>query len=94
MDILIRPILESLIDDEDYVDENDEDAIAFEQGVDSWTEEVEPGETFEIPEGHEGVVEDGIMLDGETEYVSVLSSGAYRLSEDGAHLQKMRHRLL
>ena len=86
MDILIRPILESLIDDDDCLDENDEDAIAFEQGVDSTTIEVEPGETFEIPEGYEGVVDGETTLEGDTEYVNVLSSGTYRLSEHGIHV--------
>ena len=89
MDILIRPALESLMEDEDSFDENDEDALAFEQGVDSWPDEVEPGGTFEIPEGHEGVLEDEIMLDKETEYVSVLSSGTYRLSEDGQSILRL-----
>ncbi|MFA6132793.1 MAG: hypothetical protein WC869_02110 [Phycisphaerae bacterium] len=83
MDILIQPILESLIDDEDDLDENDEDAVAFEQGFDSWTEEVEPGQTFEIPEDHEGVLPEEMPVGDDGDYSSVLGSGTYRLSEDG-----------
>ena len=90
MDILIRPILESLIDDEDCLDENDEDAIAFGQGVDSSTVEVQPGETFEIPEGHQGVQDGEIILEGDTEYVTVLWSGMCRLPEDGTPLRRVR----
>jgi hypothetical protein len=93
MEIWIKPLLESLADEDDCLDENDEDALAFEQGFESWTEEVEPGETFEIPEGHQGVVDGHIVLDGDPDFSGTLGSGMYRLSEDGTHLKKVRNHL-
>lgn len=89
MDIWIRPTLESLADDEDGVDEENDDALAFEQGFESWTEEVQPGETFEIPEGYEGIVDGEVILDGAPDYTDTLSNGTYRLSEDEVRVQRV-----
>ena len=59
MKIDIRPTLESLKDkDDERTELDDDDDIAFIQGLNTEVIEVEEGENFSVPENCEGLTED------------------------------------
>ncbi len=95
MDLLLQPTLENLREDlgyEEWEDEN-EDALLFQQGYDSECVEVEDGDSFEIPEGFIGRIADDDksyymnveIADGvweKEEILDELGAGHYRLDGD------------
>ncbi|MCF0187963.1 MAG: hypothetical protein HUK04_00495 [Bacteroidaceae bacterium] len=65
MELFITPTISNLRQEygyEEWEDEND-DALLVQKGYDGYTIEVEDGESFEIPEGHEGQI-----IDDDTTY--------------------------
>jgi len=87
LELIIRPTFESLID-EDYI-EGDDDALLFEQGLDSELVSIEAGEEFVIPDGCEAVIdflEDDAEFDDGSSFAEngeKLSAGIYLYSGGG-----------
>lgn len=95
MELYLMPTLESIQEtlDYDFIDEENIDALLFQQGYDMDRVEVEDGDTFKIPEGMIGRVsaEDGAYyiqvetMDGDFEKGPIredLDAGKYKLDGD------------
>lgn len=95
MELYLMPTLESSQEtlDYDFIDEENIDALLFQQGYDMDCVEVEDGDTFEVPKGMIGRVssEDGTYyiqvetMDGDFENEPIredLDAGKYKLDGD------------
>ena len=96
MFVLIMPTIESICEDYglDYIDTNEEELLG-QQGLEAYPIEVNDGETFEIPEGFIGKINQDeqtfykkVLVDEDMDYYEKeeiqddLPAGLYQLDQD------------